>query len=126
HGPVPEGCFVGHRDNDPLNDGPYNLILLDCATHMRRLNGRPEVRAKARESLRRTGRGRRELTGQKKADGIRPTVYVWDCGACGAEFTTETDRCPKCGGYAITRRAIYRIPTGETQEEKKEKAQDAC
>lgn len=108
HGPVPEGCFVGHRDNDPLNDDPSNLILLDCATHMRRLNGRPEVRAKARESL------RRALTRQKKADGIRPTAHVWDCEACAAEFETETDRCPKCGGYAITRRPIYPIPTGET------------
>ncbi len=105
HGPVPPGYFVGHRDNDTMNDALENLILVDRRGHMRRLYERPAVIAKCRAKASSAAR-RRHRENRAGKDFVlrerRRTRVAWECPACGADYDAPVPVCGKCGSASIT------------------------
>lgn len=120
HGPVPAGCFVGHRDNNTMNDNPDNLVLVaGRREHIARLKARPDVEAKRRHrtsivSKRRHAANRaakKWAKAQKRQGGT-----VWECAGCGADSPVEIEKCPKCGSWSVERRKIGPMPNSMVRE----------
>lgn len=120
HGPVPPGCFVSHADNDLLNDDPDNLILIHSRReHCLRLYQRPEVIAKCRAKAGGAAKRRhaRNRAAKKWAKGQKRQVRkVWACRACEAEVPRGSEKCPKCGSFAIEERHIEPLPESMIRE----------
>lgn len=118
HGPVPEGFFVVHADNDTMNDSLENLILVDRKELMARLYDRPEVIAKCRA---RAGKATKKRHAQnrtaKRAAKFRQKVArtIWECRDCGAEYPAPVSQCRKCGG-PLAQHTIEPMPESMQQE----------
>ncbi len=106
-GPVPAGCFVGHADNNTLNDSPDNLILVRSRReHCLRLYRRPGVIAKCRARAAAAARRRHaeNRTMKRWARQQVQRIPGWECRECGFETSERVNRCPKCGGSAVVPR----------------------
>ncbi len=110
HGPVPAGAFVGHADNDTMNDRLENLVLItDRRQHLLRLYRRQDVMARCR---RRAGAAATRRHAQNRAAKRfgkqlqRKSRRIFECSGCGADVPVGTERCPKCGSFSIEARRI--------------------
>jgi ribosomal protein L32 len=113
HGPIPEGMFVVHADNNTMNDSLDNLILVNRTEHMRRLYERPSVIATCRRRAAAVTKRRHAQNRQAKrwAKAQRnQTQIVWDCDGCGADFLRKPTVCPKCGSSVLVERVIEPMP----------------
>ncbi len=119
HGPVPPGMFVGHKNNDTMDDGLHNLILVDRRGHMLRLYDRPGVIAKCRARAGKVAKRRHAQNRVAKKWAKmqkREARTVWECPECGAEFQEHVSRCLKCLSGVVMRSDVVPMPESMVRE----------
>jgi predicted nucleic acid-binding Zn ribbon protein len=92
HGPIPDGCLIHHRDENPLNNTLDNLVCVSPSEH-----GRAHAEHRTTEQI-------------LHLERIRPLAADWHASAAGRAWHSENGRrswvgrtkfdciCTCCGG----------------------------
>lgn len=75
---LPDGWIVCHKDGDPLNDEPGNLVALSRGKHLKRILEDPEVNARMRKRKSRGTKKRWDAYREKKMEQY--DTYYWENG----------------------------------------------
>lgn len=114
-GPIPDGHQVHHRDGDPLNNAPANLVALTRKGHMaahwtpeRRDDQRQRFIAQAHPAAREwhlseRGRALHRRLGKKSWEGKKRVPAPAPCAHCGKPFDTYyPTRARFCSNRCLT------------------------